>query len=103
MTLTELSLLRHYVDEQTEDPYGNSFLLDLIESAGSIEAAAAVVWQMKAGRYAALVDTSEAGASRKMSQLAAQARAMASHYSGGSDTIVGGDDRFTVTRPIERA
>lgn len=101
MTLSDLAMLRHMTDEQDETTYGNAFLEDLITSAGSVTAAAAQVWSMKAAKYAALVDTAEAGASRKMSQLATQAQAMATHYGGGG-AAVGASDRFAVTRQIVR-
>jgi hypothetical protein len=101
MSLSDLALLRHMTDEQDETIYGNQFLEDLLTSAGSVTAAAAQLWGMKAAKYAALVDTSEAGASRKMSQLASQAQAMATHY-GGSSAAGGSSDRVTVTRQIVR-
>lgn len=102
MTLADLAKLRHYIDEQDETTYANQFLLDLITSEGSVEAAAAVIWSMKASRYATLVDTAEAGASRKMSQMADNARKQATYYGGGGATGGATTGRYTVTRPIER-
>jgi hypothetical protein len=103
MTLSDLALLRHMTDEQTEDTYGNAFLEDLLTSAGSVAAAASQLWGMKAAKYAALVDTAEAGASRKMSQMAAQATAMAKHYADEAGGSVGGaSTRVSMTRQIVR-
>ena len=103
MTLSDLALLRHMIDEQDETTYGNAFLEDLLASAGSVAAAASQVWGMKAAKYAALVDTAEAGASRKMSQMATQATSMAKHYADEAGGSVGGaSTRFAVTRAIVR-
>jgi hypothetical protein len=104
MTLSDQAKLRHMIDEQGESIYGNALLQDIIDAnTGNLNAAAAELWSMKAARFASLVDTTEAGASRKMSQLATQAQAMAKHYGGGDTVGTSGAGSGTITRPIERA
>lgn len=45
-----------------------------------LDASAAQVWEIRAGRYHGLVDISESGSSRKMSDLHKNALAMAATY-----------------------
>lgn len=49
----------------------------IVAEAGNLRAAAAVIWDQKAAKAAALVDVSESGSSRRMSQVYANALAMA--------------------------
>jgi hypothetical protein len=103
MTLSDVVTLRHYIDEQTDVIYGDAFLSDVIAGAPDLFSAAASVWRMKAARYAQLVDTTEAGASRKMSSLSDNALKMAKEFDKQSTDANANAGGFTVTRAIERA
>jgi hypothetical protein len=67
------------------DPNGgwdDESLAAVIDSTESMNAAAARVWSIKAGRYATLVDVTESGSSRKLGDLRKNAAAMADYYAG---------------------
>lgn len=49
---------------------------------GDLTFAAAQVWEIRAGKYHGLVDITESGSSRKMSDLHKNALAMAANYRG---------------------
>lgn len=51
-------------------------------NAGDLDAAAAVVWEIRAAKYHALVNISESGSSRNMGDLYKNAIAMAQYYRG---------------------
>jgi hypothetical protein len=57
--------------------YPDSFLAAMIDQNNTIEAAAAAIWRFKAAQMAAMVDTTESGSSRKLSDLHKNALAMA--------------------------
>jgi hypothetical protein len=103
MTLEDLSVLRHYADEQSDSIYGDVFLQEVIDrNTGDLYAAAAEVWGMKAARFAKLVNVSESGSSRSLSQKADNARSMAAFYLAQSPTAVIDQSGQTATRPIIR-
>lgn len=102
MTLSDLARLRHYVDEQDDTTYGDAFLSDIIADSTDLYAAAAEVWRMKAAKFASLVDTAEAGASRRLGQLRDNATAMQKMYADTSAKIQAPAGGFTVTREITR-
>lgn len=103
MTLEDLSVLRHYADEQSDSIYADAFLQDVIDrNTGDLYAAAAEVWGMKAARAAKLVNVSESGSSRSLAQKAEQARSMAVYYRNMSPTVVTDQSGQTATRPIIR-
>jgi hypothetical protein len=76
--------------------YTDSVIDGMIEDLG-FEAAAASVWREKAAGAAGLVDTTESGSSRKLSQLYDQYLAMGGVIGGDTDT---GGGSYTVE--IER-
>jgi len=85
----------------TDDTYGDDAALsDLIDSEGSVNAAAAQIWQWKAASYSTLVNTSESGSSRSMGDLYKNALGMAAFYSGGATIAAGG--KVATTRPVVR-
>lgn len=96
--------LRAMVAEGTQDSYTDALLhAILILNDYSIESAAAQVWREKAAEYSDLVDTSEGGSTRKLSQLYDRAAKQAEYYEGISGTgssapVV----TSTVVRKIER-
>lgn len=66
----QVALLRKMVDEPTTAVYSDDELyLVLSQAEMDLDAASAEIWGMKAARFAGLVDTSESGSSRSMSQL----------------------------------
>jgi hypothetical protein len=81
--------------ENTE-PYTDEYLSNLLDTLG-FELAAAQLWTEKAASYAGLVDVTESGSSRRMSQLASNALKMAEAFNQSSSVVSGS---FTV--PIER-
>lgn len=74
----ELEALRRLINiPDDEEPYTDAYLAGLIDSKGSVEAAASAVWLELAASFAGYVDTTESGSSRKLSQMSGQALAMA--------------------------
>lgn len=86
-TSEQVSLVRAYTDEPTEDNWTDVQLSALIDELG-VDSATSRVWSEKQARYSKLVDVSEAGASRKMSQAFDQATKMAAYWRAIAD----GDD-----------
>lgn len=77
-----------------DNPDGESWLSNdqitvWLTQLGSVEAAAAEGWRVKAGRYAELVDTAEGTSKRSMSDLHKNALAMVDYYSGASGSTQG--------------
>jgi phage portal protein BeeE len=60
--------------------YPDTFLAILIDQQGSVSAAAAAVWRYKAAAMATMVDTTESGSSRKLSDLHKNALEMAAGF-----------------------
>lgn len=80
--------LRRAVGEVGETTYLDANLLDALTRRDmELEAAAYDVWTWKASDYANLVDVSESGSSRKLSQLYTQALQMAEMYGKRSAII----------------
>lgn len=87
-------------DSDYDDAYFDRFL---DESGGDVNQAASLVWQEKAASYAELVDITEAGSSRKNSQLYSAAMDMMKKYadmSPGSGGLEPGT--YSTTRRIVR-
>lgn len=84
-----IPLLRLYINESSQDPFSDEDLQDVLErfTAGDdtdVYLSAAELWDMKAARFAHLVDVSEGGASRKMSQAYEHAKELSEYYRGRS-------------------
>jgi hypothetical protein len=77
------------------------FLTEATNDAGvtSLTFAASEVWRAKAGRYASLVDISEAGSSRKLGDLYKHALEMSKAYRASFDE----ETALTAGRPRTRA
>jgi hypothetical protein len=85
-TEAELARMRRMTDLDSADPvYTDEVLGGMIDEMG-VEGASSAVWREKAAVYAGLVDTTESGSSRRLSQLHSQALAMAG---GATDTDTG--------------
>lgn len=102
-TTEQVATLRRMVAEPTTATYSEEALSAIYDAAGSAEAAAVVVWQEKAGKYAALVNTSESGSSRSNSQLHQNAINMAKFYQGKVDDAVSPTSSLPFSVPVERA
>lgn len=62
------------------DEFDHDTIVAVLEREGDVNLAAAYFWEVRAGRYHALVDISESGSSRKMSDLYANALKMAAYF-----------------------
>lgn len=77
---TEAAIYSTRVNTNTvgeEETFSDESIGFLVDSLGSIEAASASIWRMKAASAAELVDVSEAGSTRKFSDLHKNALTMA--------------------------
>ncbi len=101
----ELAALRRAADvPDTDTVYTDVLLIPLIDSLG-VNGAAAVIWREKAGRYASMVNVTEAGSSRSMSDLYAHAKEMAELYerlATVEEIPVVENTGYTYTTEIER-
>lgn len=101
----ELASLRRAADIPADDTtYTEILISPLIDSLG-VNGAAAVVWREKAAKYASMVNITEAGSSRSMSDLQKNALEMAALYTRLADaeiTPVETDAGYTYTIGIER-
>lgn len=76
----EISVVRLDTNEpDTAGTYTDEVIGALIDE-GDTDSATATIWRRKAASYAELVDTTEAGASHKFSDLHKNALAMAAQY-----------------------
>jgi hypothetical protein len=106
-TAEQIAELRLKISEPDNvEPYTDQVLSDAIDEAnGDTNAVAGSIWQTKAASYAEMTDISEAGSSRKNSQLYKQALEMADYFSSqseGEDAGEAGTD-FPTTRASVRA
>lgn len=89
-----LARFRRMTDLDIEDSVYTDAVIDgMIEDLG-FETAAATVWREKAAAVAGLVDTTESGSSRRLSQLKDSYLGMASAVGGVVEETGGGS--FTV-------
>lgn len=104
-TAEDIAVVRVNINEPTDDHYSDDQISTIIDDyGGSLDAASAALWRMKAGRYADLADVQEGSSRRSLGDLHEQALAMAKTYAStaaGGDVITGGM-RPGRTRPIER-
>jgi hypothetical protein len=94
--LVDIQAVRENTDEKDSaiSPYADEFISDLIDSLG-IAGASSEIWRKKAGSYAALVNVTEAGASRSLGDLQKKALDMAAAWSAQvpTDTATTGQVR----------
>lgn len=103
-TADQIAELRRKISEPDQTTYSDADLSNKIDNGGSINAVAADIWEEKSAMYSEMVDISEAGSSRKNSQLSSNARAQASYFrqqAAGQQPVAGVD--FPTTRAIRRA
>lgn len=97
-TEAEVEALRLMVGEpEDEFPYTNAALSTKIDEVGDLNLAAYNIWTEKASATAGLVNTSEGGSTRSMSDLHQNALRMAKHFSGMVSGGTSGDSP-TATR-----
>lgn len=85
---TDVARLRKLADASNTTTYTQLDLSERLDRLGTVEAAAAELWRERAAGYAALVDTQEGNSSRKLSQLSAQALAMAKQLDSAGANVV---------------
>lgn len=99
-TAAEIAALRLLVNEPDDsNGWSDERLEALIDAGDSTNAIASGIWTAKAATFTTLVDVSESGSSRKLSDLHKQALAMATYFGGldgGSGTT--DDGTMVVTR-----
>lgn len=99
----EVLQVRRNADEPGEDPYSTDYIRSLVDTLGGVQQATAQLWQEKAARYARLVDTTEAGASRMQSQVYDHALTQVRYYGGaeaGGAGADGADGRVRIGRIV---
>lgn len=95
-TVAEIEELRLLIGIPSDTaPYTDEYLSNLIDEHG-MDTAASLVWRQKAASYAGMVDMSESGSSRKLSQLRQAALEMADSFGPGAEAP------SSFTWPIER-
>lgn len=96
----QLAALRRATNTDASDvTYTDALLSTMIEDLGSVAAAAAAIWREKAAAYAGMVDTTESGSSRKLSDLHKNALEIAGGFEG-VDVVTTTRRAFTI--PVER-
>jgi hypothetical protein len=102
-TPEQVADVRRMADEPTTDPWTDEAISALVDELGTTTAAAARIWQTKAGQYAKLVNTSESGSSRAMGDLYKNALAMAKYYEGQGKPDPAAETTYPFTAEITRA
>lgn len=109
-TAEEITTLREFIAEPTDvGGWTEARLTNIlnrftaVDGSVDVEAAAGYVWSVKASEMSGLVDVTENGSSRKLSDLYKNAMSQASHYRSLSESnivIVSGRPRTrAITRP----
>lgn len=80
-TPEDIALVRLFADEPTQDNWDDATISSSIDDVG-VDSTVLTIWREKQARFSKLVDVSEAGASRKMSQAFAHAEKMSAYWSG---------------------
>lgn len=98
----QIAELRVKVSEPDDvEPYTDAVLgAKIDEAGGDTDEVAADIWEQKASRYAEMVDISEAGSSRKNSQLMTNATNLSKFYR--QKVIVESGASESSTTPIRR-
>lgn len=97
----ELAALRRAADVTPDDDVYTDALLDsLIDTYGSVAGAASAIWREKAAAYAEMVDTTESGSSRKLSDLHKNALEIAAGFANVDPVVL--PSRAAYTIPVER-
>lgn len=92
-TSDQVAEVRENTNEPTADPYTDSEIGQLIDALGSVNLASAAIWSRKAASYVEVVDTTEAGASRKLSDLYDRAVKEAARWKAAEEEEAEADTR----------
>jgi hypothetical protein len=87
-TADQVAEVRENTSEPTPDPFTDAEIGALIDTLASVNLASSVIWSRKAAGYAELVDTAEAGASRKLSDLYDRAILEANRWKAKEDELL---------------
>lgn len=79
-TAAEVAQVRVNTGQNTDEVITDPEIAEIIDDLGSVQAASAEVWRRLAAEYAKLVDTKEAGAEHKWSELWKRAMEMADFW-----------------------
>lgn len=104
-TTGDIAAVRDNTNEPEDDRFDDDTIGLLVDASG-VAGATAVIWRRKAAVYADLVTTSEAGASRHLSDLNKHALSMATNWDSvktAEDTAAAGGKARARTHRIERA
>lgn len=100
-TAAEVLDVRTNTSEEGSETFSDDYIAALVD-AGSVASASAVIWTKKAAAFAELVNVSEAGASRSMSDLHKNALAMAKKFEEAATVTVTAAARRAKTHAIVR-
>lgn len=104
----QLEELRKMVDEEDDTAGWTDVALSVLFDSNNsdLRLTASRVWEAKAASYVSMVNTSESGSSRSMSQQFDHAITMAKTFgdsSSGTDTVVNAPRSTKIVRPIREA
>lgn len=86
-TEDEVNALRRATSlEANDETYTYELLSAILDDLGTVAAAASSIWGERAAAYAGVVDTTESGSSRRLSQLHDQALKMQRFWSGPEES-----------------
>jgi hypothetical protein len=97
-TAAEVLRLRRMIDEPSTDTYSDSDLSTFLDASENIDLAAADLWLEKAASLARLVNVSESGSSRSLSDLHKNALLMASNFSSSGRTEIAEEEETASSR-----
>lgn len=81
-SVEDIATLRRITNEPGIENYSDESMSEYIDVAGSVDGAAAIVWEEKAARASNLVNIAESGSSRSMNQIYQNAVDQAKFYQG---------------------
>jgi hypothetical protein len=99
--------LRDLVNEPDAETWSDEVLVEIltlytVDGVTNISRAAAEVWTRKAAHLSGMVNVTESGSSRSLSQLYDHALSMAKYHAAGGPTILAPEVLVTRTRRIVR-
>lgn len=89
-TAEEIAAFRLLINQPINAaPYTDEALSDRLDLASSVQSLASIIWSEMAASYASMVNVSESGSSRSLSDLHKNAIAMAKYFSDNDPTTPG--------------
>lgn len=86
-TEDQVTEVRENTNETTSATWTDAEIVVLVDALGSVNLASAAIWKKKAARYADLVNTTEAGARRDLSDLYDRAVKEAARWQAEEDAL----------------